>query len=164
MKRLAYCLLVLAVSLPIPQQGVGQSWVTRSSPALCDLGSQAVSFTTLDRMPRAIVEDVLSRLPRAPSDGGKSIASRDQDFNATDLVKDGWPMRRFVQGGQMGNLLFIWYEHGGRGFHHDRIGYELMGESANPRLIGSVQGGSCAELVEFLHQRNAQPLPAPSHW
>ena len=54
-----------------------------------------------------------------------------QPFNATDIVKEGVPTRRILGYFVTSTASFLWYEHGGRGYHQHLIRFS----TAKPEKI-----------------------------
>jgi len=48
--------------------------------------------------------------------GVDGVADRGQPFNATDVIIEPGPMRRFITAGHDGNLWLVVLEHGGIGY------------------------------------------------
>lgn len=63
--------------------------------------------------PPRLVEALAGRINATPL-----MADPGGRFNATDVVDTGLPMRRLVFAGESSNGAFVYYEHGGRGFHY----------------------------------------------
>ena len=67
----------------------------------------------------------------------RDISNRGEPFNATDVVVDSRPQRRFVLAGNASNIWFILYEHGGIGYHHNLM---VFSRDKNWRLVAAVAG------------------------
>jgi hypothetical protein len=65
------------------------------------------------------------------------IANKGKSFNATDVVMDNAPMRRFVVAGSAPGMWFILYEHGGIGYHHNLV---VFSKNGHWRIVASVTG------------------------
>jgi hypothetical protein len=78
--------------------------------------------------------DSLKKLPKAVRDvlvrPGGAMADRGEAFNATDVIMTPAASRRFIRGGRIGAVWFVWYEQGG-------IAY-----SKNIVLIGADKAGA----------------------
>ncbi len=55
-----------------------------------------------------------------------AIAFAGEPYNATDVVDDELPPRRMVGEFVTSNIAYIWYEHGGRGYHQHLIRYNVL--------------------------------------
>ncbi|MEP7706813.1 hypothetical protein [Paraglaciecola sp. 25GB23A] len=61
-----------------------------------------------------------------------TISPVDGAFRATDVIIDpNIPTRRLLLAGIDANLFFVWYEHGGRGYHHHIVVLEESVKSVN---------------------------------
>jgi hypothetical protein len=49
------------------------------------------------------------------------IVSKDEPFNSTDIVKKGMRTRRMIDYLVTSTTSFLWYEHGGRGYHQHLV-------------------------------------------
>jgi len=54
------------------------------------------------------------------------IAFVEEPYNATDVIDPGLPSRRLVSEYVTSNIAYIWYEHGGRGYHQHLVRYNVM--------------------------------------
>jgi hypothetical protein len=91
---------------------VSMSWSQSSYGTVAVARIQACTFT---HTVRAI--DSLVLLPTAIREALGAISDKGGPFNSTDVVIPGQPpFRRFIRAGQVGELYFIWYEQGGRGY------------------------------------------------
>jgi hypothetical protein len=63
---------------------------------------------------------------------GEEMALPGAAFHATDLMKPGLPWRRLILAGESKSLVFVWYEHGGLGYHQHLLIFE---DPAQPRLV-----------------------------
>jgi len=71
------------------------------------------------------------------------IANHGERFNATDVVTEDLPARRFILAGSSGGLWFIWYEHGGIAYHHDLV---VFSKNGHWQIVAVVQGNVKGEL------------------
>jgi hypothetical protein len=49
-----------------------------------------------------------------------------EPYNATDVVEGDLPSRRIVSELVTSNIAYIWYEHGGRGYHQHLVRYNVL--------------------------------------
>lgn len=49
------------------------------------------------------------------------IANKGQAFNATDVIDKGVPQRRVIDYVVDEHVAYLWYEHGGRGYHQHLV-------------------------------------------
>ncbi len=151
------CLLALAFS-----QAFAAGAAEKSSPLLVFANAPAQSVQRLSDLPAAIQGLLQARVP-----GG--IAAAGSPYNATDVVADeSLPSRRLRGAGRTGPLWFVWYEHGGRGYHQHLVLFRSEGSSAEvvasaillrePRDVAALQllakTGALAPGLE----------PEPAHW
>ncbi len=54
------------------------------------------------------------------------IAAKDEPFNSTDIVEKGVPTRRIVDYFVTSATSFLWYEHGGRGYHQHLVKFNTV--------------------------------------
>lgn len=54
------------------------------------------------------------------------IAAKGQPFNATDVIEEGRPSRRIVAYLVTSSASFLWYEHGGRGYHQHLVRFDTL--------------------------------------
>jgi len=59
----------------------------------------------------------------------RSIADRTEEFNATDVVVNELPMRRFALAGRTANCLLVAVEQGGYAYWIELLKFERYGES-----------------------------------
>jgi hypothetical protein len=62
---------------------------------------------------------------------GGDIAGVNQPFNATDVVEKGIPARRILGYFVTSTTSYLWYEHGGRGYHQHLVSFN----SAKPEEV-----------------------------
>ena len=74
--------------------------------------------TSVDRIPRGVLSDMLARMPHDPR-----LANPEDWLNKTDVVDARYPVRRLVLAGINGESAFVIYEHGGRGYHRHLVIY-----------------------------------------
>jgi hypothetical protein len=107
-----------------------------------------------DHLPRVVSEFCAKKL-------GGDIAAKDQPFNATDVVKEGVPARRILDYFVTSETSFLWYEHGGRGYHQHLIKFSTIYPEqieASYVFIDS-QHSHIQDLIkdmEFLHTHEAK--------
>ena len=108
-------LLVGCSHSDVPFSGGGSTRPTATkSPGLCTTGPRTELFVALDTMPRGLTNTFLGKLAEQTSEGLKLIVDRDQRFQATEKPDDPpTSLRRFIQGGHLGNTWIILYEKGG---------------------------------------------------
>lgn len=85
----------------------------------CRLRHRVANISRLENMPASIQADFRGRVD--------SIAGPNEPFNPGDVsyAGDSTPDRRFLRGVQSGDYWFIWYEHGGFGFHRHVLAYAI---------------------------------------
>ena len=87
----------------------------KENPRNCSLGSEVIFIDYFSDLPSAVQNDLQGRVAVNPD--------KDGIFNETDLRNRSYFDRRFIGAGKLGNLLFVWYEHGGRAYHIHVRGY-----------------------------------------
>jgi hypothetical protein len=96
------------------------------------------------------------------------MSDRGGPFNATDLIHDpAVPSRRFVYAGQSGDLWFVWYEQGGRGYGTHLVVYRIDNEArpATPVMhLSMVPNRLCAATDEALDGRVAPNASLTESW
>lgn len=76
----------------------------------------------VDRLPDSL-KSAFARLAKQPE---FKMANPDEKFEATDYISDPeLPTRRLIFAGVSKNRYFIHYEHGGRGYHHDVVVFDV---------------------------------------
>lgn len=55
-----------------------------------------------------------------------AIAFKNEPYNVTDMVNADLPMRRIVGEFVTSNVGYIWYEHGGRGYHQHLVRFNIQ--------------------------------------
>jgi hypothetical protein len=100
----------------------------------------------LDSVPTAILSFLKERCR-------EELAAPGQAFNQTDVVNAHLPMRRLILAGDSPSLTFVWYEHGGRGFHQHLLLFDLAG--GEPALVyhSRPAAASLAELKSGVDER-----------
>jgi hypothetical protein len=68
--------------------------------------------------------------------GAEGIADRMERFNATDVIKDGLPMRRFTIAGVSSDCIVVGVEHGGRGYNVERWVYRRDSAAWTAERVG----------------------------
>lgn len=59
------------------------------------------------------------------------IAAQGKRFNATDVINRDVPTRRIIAFKTIGETSYLWYEHGGLGYHQHLVGFN----NARPKEI-----------------------------
>lgn len=59
------------------------------------------------------------------------MAPKGEPFNATDVINEGLPRRRLIGEFVTSTVAYIWYEHGGRGYHQHLVRFNVI----NPKEI-----------------------------
>lgn len=82
---------------------------------------------SLDAMPSPVVGALMAKFRGQVEDNRTLIASRDAEWQATDVINPGPPVpgRRFIGGGKRGTTWFVWYERGGIAHTYDVALFEL---------------------------------------
>ena len=82
---------------------------------------------------------------------GEAVADAGAPYDATDVLSgDGRPRRRLVFAGRGANMWFVYYEHGGRGYHRHVVVFAVAGERA--RLRQSLVLTERPETVQALQE------------
>jgi hypothetical protein len=112
-----------------------------------------VEAQSLRELPAGV--QVLLGVGLGPDEGG--IADRDGRFNATDIMIDGVPERRFALGVVSGDTALVAVERGGRGYAVQTMEFKQVGATwAASRCVASVRlPHHGADLVDAL----AHPAP-----
>lgn len=150
---------------------IGSSGSTRPtatpSPMPCEAGPRWELFLVLDTMPKPIVNAFLSRLAAQTDDGFKPIVDRDQFFNATDKTSSPQvSLRRFIQGGHLGNAWVILYEQGGQTPRVHAVVYEWSDRNASPLLNAHVDTTvkAMCDTARDLVSHPTDPHPILEDW
>ncbi len=94
-------------------------------PSGCKLRHAVKTIDTLASLPSLIQDDLRTRMAPPLYLQMPLMSDRGGAFNATDVIIDpATPLRRFLHAGQADDLWFIWYEHGGRGYHAHIVVYK----------------------------------------
>jgi len=57
---------------------------------------------------------------------GGEVAFKDEPFNSTDnVINNDAPFRRIIDELVISNTGYLWYEHGGRGYHQHLVLYSI---------------------------------------
>jgi hypothetical protein len=122
----------------------------------CALGSEATWTDRFDALPQPIQVELLTHV--------KAMAEPGDLFNPTDIGSG--PRHRLIRAGSYGKVWFVWYEHGGLGYHRHVAFLDLVvsGNSPTPsaRSIGNfVSSDLCAATKAFFD--GIHPA-APKDW
>ena len=129
-----------------------------SCPALAKDGA----FLSLDQMDPRIVAELLRRFAQGqPYDLNQLIAPRDGDWQATDVIMPGptLPGRRFIQGGRVGDIWYVWYQTGGIAVMYHAAVFELPPAAERPRLRAHT-AGRLDDLCPFTTAQLTGRVPA----
>jgi hypothetical protein len=87
----------------------------------CDLAGPARTVTRIAQLPPEVQSLLLENGPVSDPGG---------PFNASDvfIVDDPTPGQRLVSGQAGPDAICLWLEHGGRGYHHVVLQFQLVGE------------------------------------
>ena len=103
-------------------------------------------FTTVGRLealPTPVQDHLLRRADNGPEDCDLSgIANPTEPFNSTDVAECGLPMRRLKFGGVSESMVFVYYEHGGRGYHFHLVIYRARGGEPGVIFAGRFTRGA----------------------
>ena len=117
----------------------------------------------LTDLPASIRSLLKTRVP-------EGIAAVGAPYNATDHITDeSLPSRRLLGAGRTGALWFIWYEHGGRGYHQHLVLLSSGGSSSAEVVTSAIflQRPRNLEALRQLAKAGALapgPMPEPEHW
>jgi len=96
---------------------------------------------------------------------GQDIAAKGEPFNSTDVIKEGVPRRRIIDYFVTSTTSFLWYEHGGRGYHQHLVRFKTTRpeEIQASYVFISTKHAQISELIkdrEFLegHLSKSQEL------
>ena len=70
--------------------------------------------------------------------GENEIAAFGEDFEASDFNLVSGPSRRLLVAGEVADKWFVAYEHGGRGYHHHIVVFDVSGPY--PKILLSARG------------------------
>ncbi len=118
------------------------------SPAQCGLGPDVKLISKLEGLPTSVQADLRTRT------GG--LSDVDGAFNAGDSSDPSRPQHRFLGAGQRDGNIFVWYEHGGRGYHIHVLGYWVRADGNSHSASSGLQPGAnfvskpCASTIAFL--------------
>jgi hypothetical protein len=123
------------------------------------------SITSIRDLDAAVKAEIRRRV-------GESIADAGAPFQATDVVAEGLPRRRFVVAGMSTATPKYWivcYEHGGRGHHfHVALFAIANGMASVPRsgqwLPGSKERGRTISLERVVRAIQKDELKDDNHW
>lgn len=107
----------------------------------CTMRHRVTVISRLEDMPASIQADFRGRVG--------PIAGPGEAFNSGDefVIGDTTPTRRFLRGVRNGDYWFIWYEHGGLGFHRHVLAYTLF-FNGNANLSGEPHRARPDDRVE----------------
>lgn len=79
-------------------------------------------------------------------------------FNATDVVDKDLPNRRLISESVTSNVAYIWYEHGGRGYHQHLVSYNVLKptEVSENFTFFKTEYKNITELIKNKDQLSAQ--------
>jgi len=81
------------------------------------------------------------------------------EYEPTDFhLKPGLPSRRLIASGSSSELVFLWYEHGGRGHHQHFV---LLGTEANSVTLKLTARGQFGNTLEQLRSAIASGTFSP---
>lgn len=86
--------------------------------------------------------------------GLSGVADRGSPFNATDVVRDDLPMRRFLAAGRAGDTWLVALERGGRGYRVEVFLYSERDTAPKQRWVLL---GNPKTLTEVVQQVGAKP-------
>jgi hypothetical protein len=105
------------------------------------INSNFNELKSLEELPRGLQKYLSENIK------GK-ISPIDGPFQATDVVTDPKvPTRRLILAGKYENTYFIWYEHGGYGYHHHIVVVEE--EASNINLIYAARPFNAKSLSDI---------------
>jgi hypothetical protein len=134
-----------------------------TSPLLVFAEQPVQGVGGLADLPASIRSLLEARLPHG-------IAAVGARYNATDYITDeSLPSRRLLGAGRTGALWFVWYEHGGRGYHQHLVLLRPGGTSSAEVVASAIflQEPRNLEALQQLAKAGALapgPLPEPEHW
>ena len=151
MKRLRFVIssLALACQACLCQTAVSDDSVQRFTPANSPYARRVVTdpFTLVNDL-KNIDPEVLAAFHTKVEP--QYIANRGERFNATDVVTENLPARRFVLAGGAPGIWFILYEHGGIAYHHNLV---IFSKNEHWKVAAAVQGTVKGEAnLESLRQ------------
>jgi hypothetical protein len=128
--------------------------------ALHVFAGQPAQTLSIAELPAAIRSLLEARIP-------EGIAAVGTPYNATDAITDeSLPSRRLLGAGRTGPIWFVWYEHGGRGYHQHLA--LLRSEGASVEVVASsviLQRPASLEALQQLARVGAlAESPQPEHW
>ena len=98
------------------------------------LGTQFERINSFDSLPEPIKTHWLKRFdPGMEAYIKPGMAEPGEPFNVTDVVHANLPMHRLKFGGASSDMWFVYYEHGGIGFHYHLVIYQS--EDGNYDLV-----------------------------
>jgi hypothetical protein len=115
MRAVGAAVLIVALAAcaakPAAERPGPESEAVSPGPAVPWQGHELREVTTLSALPASIRKTLGVDRP-----GLGGVADRGQPFNATDVIFEPGPWRRFITAGRDGNLWLVVLEHGGIGY------------------------------------------------
>jgi hypothetical protein len=167
MRRTLVALLIAA-----PVAGVAALWPGLARPTIdpsgCRLRHATTPIASLRELPASITRDIHNRIrPLVSYLESPVMSDRGGPFNATDAISDpAVPSRRFVHAGRSGDLWFVWYERGGRGYTTHLVIYRIPNEAmpAEPVLHLSIQPDNLCTATDGALDDVLAGRVAPDDW
>ncbi len=99
---------------------------TQPGSLSCKFRQSVQEVNSFEAMPMAVQDNLKPRFNfDDPHTGG--IAPRDGKWNATDVVMEDAPFRRFIRAGHAGDKWFLWWERGGIAYWREFAVFALAG-------------------------------------
>ena len=101
----------------------------------CTFDPAVQHFQSIKQMPEPLSELLLGKFG-GPAPG---IASRDEEFNVSDVISDASiPQRRVLDAGRTGDRWFLWYEHGGYVYRQHLVLLEFHLGDREPKVVANM--------------------------
>jgi len=112
-------LVAVACALMTSGMALAASVLPQPTPdASCTFRHPIVEVDSINQVPQNLQNYMLANMDQQAREDAKFewhivMAPRGSFFNSTDAIVPGFPSRRFVRAGHMGQEWFVWYETGG---------------------------------------------------
>ncbi len=127
-------LVVTLIGCGSSEKSAVEQVATSQSPLDSILRSNYEAVVRMDRIPESVRAGLFHLMKYDPR-----LADKGERFNSTDLVDSRLPMRRLIFAGGTATAWFVYYEHGGRGYHRHLVIFALDGGLATCRYSCDVQ-------------------------
>ena len=170
--RISLILSAFLASVAMASAGDTNAPAQQASPdAPCTFRHPMVEVDSIERVPWFIQKVMLAHMdPRAREDAKFEwhdvMAPRGAPFNSTDMITQGYPMRRFIRAGHWNQEWFVWYEKGGFVYSKNLLLFHARarGVPILRAFLSWRNENPCALTDDLLDFRPAPTSPAGGSW